>query len=438
MGKISDMPSVAALQGDELMEIVQNGVSGKCTVADLLNANPNANGVYPDVPLNRVTIKRYVGQTATNITLSDNVGLVKMLSRTAYPVLLDRNSKIIAYLNGSDITKTVDGLPATLDDWTQQVMVRMGGFYTKYEYDATNNIKIFKYSPYKVSGYRYVRRRFLNCYGGTVVTNNSTQYLTSNSGKYTTQSYNIQQYHTFAKNLGSSYRELALQDTEVYRMYFWLMHTTFNSQSVYNGIVGIDYTKWSNTPNAAAGITGFSQFYQTGVTNAIAGHEGQQSQVFTYGDNSTVNINPYKFLWREGMMSGPYWIWNTGYIKKNGIWYKPNDLVNIAFDVTTNYSEVCAECAQGYILEDFEDSMIPTMTGGSDSTGHCDYFWRQDTEAKDVVYASLCVGSALDGSDDGLSCVDTRDVVSFALAYCGGALASDDPTDTIADGTVAS
>jgi hypothetical protein len=437
--KISEMTSVSALQGSELIEIVQDGVSHKATLNDLWNASPNAAGVYPDVPLNRVTIKRFSGQTATNITLSDNVGLVDMIKKTAYPVLLDRNSKIAAYLNGSDITKTVDGLPATLNDWTIQVMTRVGGFYTKYEYDATNNIKIFKYSPFKVSGYRYVRRRFLNCYGGTVVTNGSTQYLVSNSGQWTTQNYNIQQYHAFAKNLGSSYREIALQDTEVYRIYFWLMHLTFNSQSVYNGVVGIDWNKWWNTANSASGASNCGQFFQTGVTNAIAGHEGQQSQTYTYGDNTTVQISPYKFLWREGMMSGPYWIWNTGYIKKNGIWYKPNDLANIAFDVTNNYTELCADCPNsGWQLEEYEDTMIPTQVGGSDTTGHSDYYWRNGTDTKDDVYASLCVGGANYGSYVGLSCLNSGSGVSYANANFGGALASDDPTDPTPDGTVAS
>lgn len=437
--KISEMTSVSALRGSELIEIVQDGVSHKATLNDLWNASPNENGIYPDVPLNRVMIKRYSGQTATNITLSDNVGLVDMIKKTAYPVLLDRNSKIVAYLNGNDITKTIDGLPATLNDWTMQVMVRIGGFWTKYEYDAINNIKIFKYSPFKVSGYRYIRRRFLNCYAGTVETHDNVNYLLSNSGKWSTQNQTIQSYHTYAKNLGSSYREIALEDTEVYRMYFWLMHMTFNSQSVYNGIVGIDFTKWSNTPNSAAGITGSSQFYRTGITNTIVGHEGQQLQTFTYGDNSTVQISPYKFLWREGMLSGPYWIWNSGYIKKNGIWYKPNDLANIAFNVTSNYTELCADCpTQGWILEDYEDTMIPTEMGGSDTTGHCDNYWRNTTDITDDVYASLCVGSANGGASVGLSCLNSGNDVSCTYAYCGGALASDDPTDTISDGAVAS
>ena len=229
--KISEMPLVASLTGEESIEIVQNGVSKRCTLEQIAAAQPDSNGVYPDVPLNRVTLKRFSGQTSPTPVITDNLGMIDAIAATAYPVLIDRNSNIVAYLNVKDVRKTADGLPATLDDWTVQAMLRCGGFYKKYEYNASTNEKIFKFSTKKVRGYKYVRRRFINLFGGIVETHDSKQMLLSNAGKWTTQSYNLTQYHQFAKNLGSNFREIATQDREVYRMYFWLLEKTFHSQS---------------------------------------------------------------------------------------------------------------------------------------------------------------------------------------------------------------
>ena len=54
--KISEMTHVTSLTGAESIEIVQNGVSKRCTLDQIAAAQPDSNGVYPDVPLNRVTL----------------------------------------------------------------------------------------------------------------------------------------------------------------------------------------------------------------------------------------------------------------------------------------------------------------------------------------------------------------------------------------------
>lgn len=263
--KISQLPTAGALTGKEIFEIVQDGQSRKCSVSEILSAAPDANGVYPDVPLNRVTLKRYSGQTSATPVIIDNVGMIDAIAATAYPVLIDRNSNIVAYLNGNDISKTADGLPATLSDWTIQAMLRCGGFYKRYEYNAVTNEKIFKFSTKKVRGYKYVRRRFINLFGGTVETQDSKQVLLSNAGKWSSQSYNLTQYHQFAKNLGTNFREIATQDREVYRMYFWLIEKTFNSQSLYAGISNVTWDWWGKFTQAAnGGQSSYAQFHKNG------------------------------------------------------------------------------------------------------------------------------------------------------------------------------
>lgn len=279
--KISEMDPANPLTGSELFEIVQDGQSRKCSVSEIISAAPDANGVYPDVPLNRVTLKRFSGQTSATPVIIDNVGMINHIAATAYPVLIDRNSNIVAYLNGNDILKTSDGLPATLNDWTLQSMLQCGGFYRKYEYNASTNEKIFKFSIHKVRGYKYVRRRFLNLFGGTVETHDSKQVLLSNAGKWSTQNYNLTQYHQFAKNLGDHFREIATQDREVYRMYFWLIEKTFNSQSVFAGISNVTWDWWGKFTQAAnGGQSSYGQFHKTGETMSISGHKGKKASMY--------------------------------------------------------------------------------------------------------------------------------------------------------------
>lgn len=439
--KISEMQLVTTLTGEECIEIVQNGASKRCTLEQIAAAQPDSNGVYPDVPLNRVTLKRYSGQTSATPVIIDNVGMIDAIAATAYPVLIDRNSNIVAYLNGNDISKTADGLPATLSDWTIQAMLRCGGFYKRYEYNAVTNEKIFKFSTKKVRGYKYVRRRFINLFGGTVETQDSKQVLLSNAGKWSSQSYNLTQYHQFAKNLGTNFREIATQDREVYRMYFWLLENTFDSQSVYAGISNISWDWWEKFTQAAnGGQSSYGQFHKTGETMSISGHKGEKSITVSNSDAVQVTVKPCKWLWRENMLSGPYWIWETGYLKKDSTWYRCKDLSKIAFTVTADYEAVCEDCGAGtgggYILENYADTLIPQLLGGSTTTGHCDNYWRQASPGAGTVYIPAGVGSSGTGAALGVSCLNSVSVASTSNANFGGALASDDPTDTTPDGSV--
>lgn len=432
--KISEMPAASSIDGSEIFEIVQNGASKQCSITEILSAAPDENGIYPDVPLNRVVLKRYAMQTSTIPAIEGNVGMIKKILATAYPVLLDSNSRIVAYLNGNDITKTADGLPAVLTDPTLQVMTHVGGLWTKYEYDASTNEKIFKFSVHKVRGYRYIRSRFLSCYGGTVIDGK----LLSIAGQWTTQNKSTQQYHAYAKALGDNYREMALQDHEVYRAYFWLIHSTFNSQSVYIGISNVSSAWWgTNGGNVdAEGFTSYAPFHLTGVTNSIKGHEGELTLTVTNKNDESVDVKPCKFLWCENRLAGPYFIWCTGYLKKDKVWYRCNDLSKIAFTVTDDYEAVCDATENGgWILENFEDTMIPSAVGASATTGMCDYYWSSYNAGS--VYVPAVVGYANVGSYGGVSAVHSGGGASYAYANFGGALASDDPTDATPDRTVA-
>ena len=64
-------------------------------------------------------------------------------------------------------------------------------------------------------------------------------------------------------------------------------------------------------------------------------------------------------------------------------------------------------------------------------------YWRAEDAAGTNVYIPAGSGGANSGSHLGVSVLPSNDVLSSANPTYGSALASDDPTDTIPDGTVA-
>ena len=437
MTKFTDYPKASLLNGDETLLVAQDGAIKQCSLADIAAAAPNQAGVYPDVPLNRITIKRFAAQESATVVATDNLGMMSRIFALFFPCLIDRNSNIVAYLNGNDTTKTIDGLAATLDDYSMPCMVRLGGYYRKYEYDAVTNTKIEKYSVYPVKGYKYIRRRFFPMFAGEVEEQGGKKILTSNANKWATQNYNIQQYHEYAKNMGDNFRAIAIQDFNEYRKMFFMWKRSYNCQSFY-GITGFDWNKWSATPNAESGKTGVAQPYINGVTTSIKGMEGQLAeQTFTYKDGTTQKYKPYKFLWAEGFLAGPWWLRCSGALKKADKWYVAKDINTCATWEATDDSHqyLCDACTkEGWILENFEDTMFVTQVGGSDTKGLCDYYYRADSQTTN--YILVVVGSANYGSSVGVSCLNSNSGVSNSDSNFGSALASDDPTDTLTDGTV--
>ena len=64
-------------------------------------------------------------------------------------------------------------------------------------------------------------------------------------------------------------------------------------------------------------------------------------------------------------------------------------------------------------------------------------YWRTEDADGTNVFIPAGSGGAHLGSHLGVSGLDSNSLLSSAAPDCGSALASDDPTDTIPDGTVA-
>ncbi|HHV42947.1 MAG TPA: hypothetical protein GXX72_08975, partial [Clostridiaceae bacterium] len=87
------------------IEVVQDGVSKRATPEMLAAALP-VDGIYPDIPVNRVTIKRYSGQLSPLFVYEDNTSLMAKILALCKPVLLNRDSLVDTYLSGSNCLKS--------------------------------------------------------------------------------------------------------------------------------------------------------------------------------------------------------------------------------------------------------------------------------------------------------------------------------------------
>lgn len=433
---------------DARIEVVQSGVSKQASIEMIAQAAP-VDGLYPDVPINRVTIKRYSGQESPLFVYEDNTSLKNKILALCKPVLINRDSLVDTYLSGSNCLKSADGYPANLTAWDKPAMTLIGGFWMKYEYDASTNTKYFKFSPYKVVGYKYVRRRFVGMFNGNTVTNladgTSKTFLCSNYDVYTTQDISLAKAHTYAKNLGTNFRAMADQDLDVYALLFSLFKGTVHTQGVYEGITNVNGTNWAAyNKSADGGASSYAQFHKNGATIGLTTHEGEVSLPVADFPNGAITVKPNRFLWRENGLAGPYYLFTSGRLIIDNVVWQVNDLSDIAFTKTDDFTQLCslagiAPAANGWqnILETHEDTLMPSAIGGSATTGMCDQWYGLTAPTAGGVYVPARLGRADYGADAGLRCLYSCRGPSTALAYCGVSLASDDPTDTIADGTIA-
>lgn len=450
--KISDLDLITCLNGSEMFEVAQDGVSKRASLEMIMASAPSQNGTYPDVPLNRVTIKRFSGQLSPLYVYEDNTSLMANILSLCKPVLLNRDSLVDTYLSGSNCLKSADGYPANLTSWDKPAMTLIGGFWMKYEYNASTNEKITKISPYKVRGYKYVRRRYVGMFNGNTVTNSadgsSKTFLCSNYDVYTTQRITLQNAHSYAKNLGTHFRAMADQDLDVYALLFSLFKGTIHTQGVYEGITNVNDEKWwVYDKSADGGASNYGQFHKNGATIGLTSHEGEVSLSITDFPDGAITVKPNRFLWRENGLAGPYNLFTSGRLIIDNVVWQVNDLADIAFTKTEDFVQLCSLAGiapslpygdSQSILETHEDSIMPSAIGGSATTGMCDEWYGMGTPTAGYAYVPGRLGYAASGARAGLRFLYSGRGPSTPNSSYVVSLASDDPTDTIADGTIAS
>lgn len=403
--------------------------------------------IYKDVSQQYVTNKRFHSQLSPLFVRANNESYVDALFNTCRPCIVDRNARVVSYLDKDYVTKLLSGDTANLTQWDRPVMLQYAGFYSRYEHDLVTNEKIKNISTLPIKGYTYHKRRFRGLYDGAVVTNSadgsSKSFLTSNSGVYSTHSVSLQNFHAYAKNLGPSFRAMSWQDHEILVWLLWLIEGTTNSQDVYRGIVDVNGTNWAAyNKSASGGQTTYGQFHLNGITNDIVGHKGEKTITISDFPSGAITVKPHKWMYVENFIAGPYWLAATGRLFSNDNVYEFKDLSKIAFTVNADASLLCSiagikPAANGYqrILETYRDTLVPEVIGGSDTTGYCDQ-WYGLSNMGVGPYVPVLRGIAGLGSIAGLGFLLSDYGPAYATASVGAVLAADDPSDPIPDGWV--
>lgn len=428
---------------DAKIEVVQGGVSKQASIEMIAAAAP-VDGVYPDVPFNRVTIKKYASQESPLVTIVDNLAVRDRIFEKCYPCILNQQAEVIAKLNGSNQQLTADGGDTTIyRNYLTPWMVHVGGIFFKYEYNATLNIKSYKFSHLPVKGYTYIGSRFLSMFPGSIKSIDGTTVLSSVPGAWSTQNVNMQTFQTYAKNLGSNYRVMADQDQELYMYLYWLMEGTVNSQALYQGITsapsGWDTFSRSseNDDYGDAGQSTYGQPHKNGETLSIIGHKGEKT--IAWGE---INVKTNKWLWRENELAGPYPRFRSGRLFVDGEIWDCKSLDDIVFTKVLEKLKLVGALLKpaldgwNQIAEFVEHTNVISGIGGSASTYMCDQAYLLASPEAGVVCVPARLGLATKGSSCGLGFLDANNVPGYAHALCGISLAASDPADTRTDGDI--
>lgn len=441
---VSDMELVDRIYGNESFEIVQGGKSKRATLEQVLSAQAYPDGTYPDVSLNRATIKKYASQESPLVTIDDNLAVRDRIFEKCYPCILNQQAEVIAKLNGSNQQLTADGGDTTIyRNYLTPWMVHVGGIFFKYEYNAALNTKSYKLSHLPVKGYTYIGSRFLSMFPGSIKSIEGTTVLSSVPGAWSTQSVNTQTFQTYAKNLGSNYRVMADQDQELYMYLYWLMEGTVNSQALYPGITSAP-SAWNTISRSSeyddygdAGQSTYGQPHKNGETLSIIGHKGEKTIAW-----SGINVKTNKWLWRENELAGPYYKFRSGRLFVDGEIWDCKSLDDIVFtkdlDKLKLVGALLKPASNGWnqIAEFVEHTNVISGIGGSASTYMCDQAYLLAPPAAGVVYVPARLGYAIFGSYCGLGLLYAGYGLGDASARCGVSLAASDPADTRTDGDI--
>lgn len=382
------------------------------------------------------------------------------------------------YLHQNDSRKKESGAAAILDSTDGNVMLEIGEHYFLFEVAGTKWIAAV--SLYPLPGFVKIPRRVVSPWGATIDNVNNTvvsgcwltwsgdavakdanglPIFTSNAAQFRGCNNSAGNDGTTKSGLGmcrtsisrTSMRGYCKNGTHVgagraYNTIKWMFrieYATMDCQATYNATLtqdgfhqgglgngtAFDGTAW-NTHN------GYNPFIPCGVTATLGNNTGLVSYEFnlTQGGTKTVQVQSYR-----GFEVPFEYIWlNADDIL---IHHSPTtgDNLSVAYvcnDPTlfTTPGDSQATVPSGYVakttlprascypkyeeMDSVTETSFPAVSGGSGSTGICDYFYHPGDSA-DGWYAALFGGGANIGASAGFGYLDTYYRPAFTYAYFG-------------------
>ena len=382
------------------------------------------------------------------------------------------------YLHQNDSRKKESGAAAILDSTDGNVMLEIGEHYFRFEVAGTKWIAAV--SLYPLPGFVKIPRRVVSPWGATIDNVNNTvvsgcwltwsgdavakdanglPIFTSNAAQFRGCNNSAGNDGTTKSGLGmcrtsisrTSMRGYCKNGTHVgagraYNTIKWMFrieYATMDCQATYNATLtqdgfhqgglgngtAFDGTAW-NTHN------GYNPFIPCGVTATLGNNTGLVSYEFnlTQGGTKTVQVQSYR-----GFEVPFEYIWlNADDIL---IHHSPTtgDNLSVAYvcnDPTlfTTPTDSQATVPSGYVakttlprascypkyeeMDSVTETSFPAVSGGSGSTGICDYFYHPGDSA-DGWYAALFGGHAPYGAYAGFGFLSTINRPAYTIAYLG-------------------
>ena len=382
------------------------------------------------------------------------------------------------YLHQNDSRKKESGAAAILDSTDGNVMLEIGEHYFRFEVAGTKWIAAV--SLYPLPGFVKIPRRVVSPWGATIDNVNNTvvsgcwltwsgdavakdanglPIFTSNAAQFRGCNNSAGNDGTTKSGLGmcrtsisrASMRGYCKNGTHVgagraYNTIKWMFrieYATMDCQATYNATLTQDGFHQGGLGNGTAFDSsawnthnGYNPFIPCGVTATLGNNTGLVSYEFnlTQGGTKTVQVQSYR-----GFEVPFEYIWlNADDIL---IHHSPTtgDNLSVAYvcnDPTlfTTPTDSQATVPSGYVakttlprascypkyeeMDSVTETSFPAVSGGSGSTGICDYFYHPGDSA-DGWYAALFGGTAGLGANAGFGDLHTSYRPAYTNAYIG-------------------
>lgn len=366
------------------------------------------------------------------------------------------------YFN-TDWTANEDGSTIKKDSSDGMVMIEIPEFYLR----LLSSGEGYMISEYPLNGYTRVAKTYISAYEATVDRSTSTLKLASvanttasfrggnnNSsldgtdktqlGKPLTNTSRAS-FRTYARNRYSSSYNISPYAWNMYDMFthniLWILYTieyaSTNSQLAVNNELDSNGFKQGGLGNGVTTVSSsdwnsFNSYYPIvpcGTSDSLGNGSGEVSYSLpsSFGTGSVkVTVpryrgieNPFGHIWKNA--DGTIFDIKTDADGGTSTIYYCADPKYYADSVNSNYSNLGQlPRADGYVSKVVNGTVFPTKTGGSTTTGICDYFYTNVNSSS--LRTCFVGGNSNLGAYAGLACVPSRNAVGLAGATYGSRL----------------
>ena len=405
-------------------------------------------------------VKRLVGQTSTALTRIGNTDLHKVSGGLPVQALMRRcilkaDGSVNYYLGATDSTKNSSGGTAVLDGTDGHVMVEIPEHYVRFwtETIGSDTYANAAISMYALPNFKKVSKHYISAFEAAMdrtnnklasVINTTTQFRGGNNtsawdanansllGRPVTSLTRAQE-RTYAGNIGAGWCEEPFEFMSSWRWLYIIEYANTNIQLAYNssltsegyrqgglgtGVTDASGAEW-NTFNA------YNPFVPCGHTKTLGNQSGTVSYIATdfggAGVNRTFSVPSYRGIENA---YGHIWKRIDGVnINRTGgrvLTYVKKGVSGFVDDTATGYTYLAdMPYTSGYILNLMfgdDGALLPLLTGGSSTTGWCDYY---EAPGSDGWRGLLSSGNAAYGSNAGFVYATALYAASYTAAAIG-------------------